>query len=120
MNKFHKINRFKIIDDHVKLYNLEPSTIYTVQIESRKELKRSEEAIDLNESNEYKYIVYSESSKVQFQTASPPDPPTNLSVVTTTCHAVKIRWDPPISHGSEMIGKIIAFKLKINQFLINN
>lgn len=40
---------------------------------------------------------------MQFQTASPPDPPTNLTVVSTTCHAIKICWDPPISHGSELV-----------------
>lgn len=41
---------------------------------------------------------------MQFQTASPPDPPTNLSIISTTCHAIKVCWDPPIDHGSELIG----------------
>ncbi|RMZ93142.1 hypothetical protein BpHYR1_002691, partial [Brachionus plicatilis] len=52
---------------------------------------------------EYRFIIYSKSNILQFQTASPPDPPTNLAVISTTCHAIKISWDPPIDHGSEII-----------------
>lgn len=95
-------------DDYVELNNLKPSTIYTVQVESRRESRRTDD-ITAEESNadrvEYKFISYSKSNHLQFQTASPPDPPTNLSVVTTTCHAIKICWDPPIDHGSDIIGK---------------
>jgi hypothetical protein len=49
------------------------------------------------------FYSYSMSSQMQFQTASPPDPPTNLTVCSTTCHAIKICWDPPIPHGSELV-----------------
>ena len=60
-----------------------------------------------NTENDYNYIVFSKSNQMQFQTASPPDPPTNLSVLATTCHSIKICWDPPVDHGSDLIGKII-------------
>lgn len=92
--------------------NLKPSTIYTIQVESRKEMKRSEDILDLSEKNDYKFISYSKSCQLQFQTASPPDPPTNLSIISTTCHAIKVAWDPPIDHGSEIIGK----KIKLTNF----
>lgn len=95
--------------------NLKPSTIYTVQVESRRECRLTDDITDLKNENgsEYKYISYSKSNVMQFQTASPPDPPTNLSVVTTTCHAIKICWDPPIDHGSEIIGSffIVLYSL---------
>lgn len=52
----------------------------------------------------------------QFQTASPPDPPTNLSVITTTCHAIKISWDPPIDHGSEIIAtRVDCYQLNVEK-----
>ncbi len=74
---------------------------------------RSEDITDTKEQNEYKYIVYSQSSQHQFQTASPPDPPTNLFVESTTCHAVKICWDPPVDHGSELLAtRIDCYPLK--------
>ena len=101
--------------------NLKPSTIYTVQVESRRESRRTDDitADMTNEDRvEYKFISYSKSNLMQFQTASPPDPPTNLSVVTTTCHAIKICWDPPIDHGSEIIGKfyhIFIFLMRNHQ-----
>ena len=95
--------------------NLKPTTIYTVQVESRRESKRFDDSFDgdQNEKVEYRYIIYSKSNLTQFQTASPPDPPTNLSVVSTTCHAIKVCWDPPVDHGSELIG-IICFYLYPN------
>lgn len=92
-------------EDFVHLSNLKPTTIYTVQVESRRESKRAEDINDANQKRDYKYIIYSKSNLLQFQTASPPDPPTNISVVATTCHAIKVCWDPPIDHGSELIGK---------------
>ena len=102
---------------------MKPSTIYTVQVESRRESRRTDDitADMTNEDRvEYKFISYSKSNLMQFQTASPPDPPTNLSVVTTTCHAIKICWDPPIDHGSEIIGKcyhIFIFLMRNHQSL---
>lgn len=77
-----------------------------MQVESRKEPKRLESS---KSKKEYRYIVYSKSNLLQFQTASPPDPPTNLAVISTTCHAIKISWDPPIDHGSEIIGNLNFF-----------
>lgn len=74
-------------------------------MESRKETKRLESSKSKS-NKEYKLIVYSKSNLLQFQTASPPDPPTNLAVISTTCHAIKISWDPPIDHGSEIIGNL--------------
>lgn len=53
---------------------------------------------------------------LQFQTASPPDPPTNLSVVSTTCHAIKVAWDPPIDHGSELIAtRVDCYPLSVEK-----
>lgn len=94
---------FFCLDDYVRLDNLKPTTTYTLQVESRKELKRSEDLIDIKDSNEYKYIAYSQSSQLQFQTASPPGPPSNLCVESTTCHAVKLSWDPPVDNGAELL-----------------
>jgi hypothetical protein len=71
--------------------------------------------LELTDKNDYKYISYSKSSQIQFQTASPPDPPTNLSIISTTCHAIKVAWDPPVDHGSEVICKhfeILSFELE--------
>ena len=89
----------------MQLSNLNPATIYSVQVESRKECLRGDAIKNIDEHDEYKYTVFSKSNTMQFQTAGPPDPPTNLSVVSTTCHSVKICWDQPIDHGSDLIGK---------------
>ena len=91
-------------EDFVQLSNLKPATIYTVQVESRKECQRADTIKNVDNNDDYKYTVFSKSNIMQFQTAGPPDPPTNLSVVSTTCHSVKICWDPPIDHGSDLIG----------------
>ena len=85
--------------------NLKPTQLYTVQVESRKETKRLESEGKSKSKQEYKFIVYSKSNLLQFQTAGPPDPPTNLTVISTTCPAIKVSWDPPVDHGSELIGK---------------
>ena len=79
----------------MQLSNLKPATIYSVQVESRKESTKNADS----NNDEYKYTIFSKSNTMQFQTAGPPDPPTNLSVVSTTCHSVKICWDPPVDHG---------------------
>ncbi len=53
---------------------------------------------------------------MQFQTASPPDPPTNLTVVSTTCHAIKICWDPPTVHGSELVAiRVDCYQLNVEK-----
>ena len=41
---------------------------------------------------------------IQVKTASPPEPPSNVGVVALTCQALKVGWDPPREHGSEIIG----------------
>lgn len=90
-------------------------------MESRRECRLTDDITDLKNENgsEYKYISYSKSNVMQFQTASPPDPPTNLSVVMTTCHAIKICWDPPIDHGSEIIAtRIDCYPLNVEKPLL--
>jgi hypothetical protein len=97
--------------DYIELSNLTPGTVYNVQVESRKEKKRSELSNNetlKDERFEYTYLLYSKSSIMQFQTASPPDAPTNITVVSTTCHAIKICWDPPVCHGSELVATRIS------------
>ena len=50
------------------------------------------------------FILSSKSEQLLVKTASPPEPPTNVGVVALTCHSVKVGWDPPREHGSEIIG----------------
>ncbi|GFR62047.1 fibronectin, partial [Elysia marginata] len=49
------------------------------------------------------FILSSKSEQLQVKTASPPDPPSNVGVVALTCHSLKVGWDPPKEHGSEII-----------------
>jgi hypothetical protein len=53
------------------------------------------------------FIMTSKSDQVTLQTASPPDPPSNLGVGATTCNSIQVTWDPPKERGMDIIGKRI-------------
>lgn len=88
-------------NDFVELVNLKPSAEYTVRVESRKISRRFDENSD--EKQEYQYIYFSRFEEAKFKTGSPPDPPSNLCLVSSTCHSIKICWDQPVDNGSELL-----------------
>lgn len=51
------------------------------------------------------FILSSKSEHLTIKTASPPDPPHNVGVSATTCNSLNVAWDPPLEHGSEVIGQ---------------
>jgi hypothetical protein len=53
---------------------------------------------------EYTFLYYSKSSSFNFETASPPAAPSNLGLITSTCHGLRVCWDLPVDNGSELIG----------------
>ena len=50
------------------------------------------------------FILTAKSDNLLVRTARPPDPPSNLGVISTTCSAIKLAWDPPREHGVDVIG----------------
>ena len=51
------------------------------------------------------FPVISKAKEITVKTAKPPEPPTSLGVITSTCNSVKIAWDPPKEHGVEISSK---------------
>ncbi|GFN84346.1 fibronectin, partial [Plakobranchus ocellatus] len=94
-------------DDHFLITGLRPSTSYTIVVEARKMEKYTDfdEGVSVNETPDglNAFILSSKSEQLQVKTASPPDPPSNVGVVALTCHSLKVGWDPPKEHGSEII-----------------
>ncbi|XP_055882729.1 uncharacterized protein LOC106055997 isoform X2 [Biomphalaria glabrata] len=94
-------------DDHLLINGLRPSTSYTVVVEARKTEKYTDfdEAFEDDKSEGLNsFILSSKSEQLHIRTASPPDPPSNVGIVAMTCHSIKVGWDPPREHGSEIIG----------------
>ncbi|KAH9503746.1 hypothetical protein Btru_066540, partial [Bulinus truncatus] len=95
-------------DDHLLISGLRPSTSYTVVVEARKTEKYTDfdEAFVESDKSEglNSFILSSKSEQLHVRTASPPDPPSNVGVIVMTCHSIKVGWDPPREHGSEIIG----------------
>ena len=50
------------------------------------------------------FIIGSKAEPLTIKTARPPDPPSNLGVITTTCSGIRLAWDSPREHGVEVIG----------------
>ncbi|CAL1538548.1 unnamed protein product [Lymnaea stagnalis] len=97
-------------EDHLLISGLRSSTSYTVVVEARKTEKYTDfdEAFSVNETPDglNSFILSSKSEQLHVRTASPPDPPSNVGIVAMTCHSIKVGWDPPKEHGSEIIGRL--------------
>ena len=50
------------------------------------------------------FIIASKAEPLTIKTARPPDPPSNLGVIATSCSGIKLAWDQPREHGVEVIG----------------
>ncbi|CAG5119535.1 unnamed protein product, partial [Candidula unifasciata] len=93
--------------DHLLITGLRPSTTYTVIVEARKieKYKDYDEGTSMTETPDglNAFILSSKSKQLSVKTASPPDPPANVGIIALTCHSLKVGWDPPREHGSEII-----------------
>ncbi|KAK3579080.1 hypothetical protein CHS0354_029940 [Potamilus streckersoni] len=102
------INSDYTTDDHLFITNLRPATTYTIVVEAR----RTEKYQDFDENADENYgketvsafILTAKSEQLTVKTARPPDPPSNLGVLTSTCSGILLAWDPPREHGVEIIG----------------
>lgn len=114
-----EINSDSTSEDHLLITNLRPSTSYTVVVEARKMEKYKDIDEDMQGSGKHgsmnAFIIASKAEPLTIRTARPPDPPSNLGVIATTCSAVQLAWDPPREHGVEVIGiRIDAVSLNTN------
>ncbi|KAH3816784.1 hypothetical protein DPMN_118307 [Dreissena polymorpha] len=50
------------------------------------------------------FILTAKSDNLIVRTARPPTAPSNIGVISTTCSAIKIAWDPPSEQGVDVIG----------------
>lgn len=48
------------------------------------------------------FIISAKSQKLTVRTGQPPEAPSNLGVLASTCHSLQIGWDPPIERGVEV------------------
>ena len=55
------------------------------------------------------FILTAKSDNLIIKTAKPPDPPSNLGVLATTCNAIKLAWYQPIEHGIDVMCKYCGF-----------
>ena len=113
-------NRFDIdfSEDELtyQLKELRPSTIYEVQLESF-QIRQDEmtngmlmfffcrcrltwSIVCFWE----RYVVSAKSEVLEFQTGSPPSPPSDLFVVDSTNTAVRIGFDPFVEHNEQIVG----------------
>lgn len=60
------------------------------------------------------FIISAKSKKLTVLTGQPPEPPSNLGVLASTCHSLQIGWDPPRERGVEVKRK---FNLLLIQYL---
>ena len=82
---------------------MEPNTEYSVQVESRGEATRYYDYYN----TDYRYILYSRSNIWKFRTDSPLGPIAHLKLAGTICHALKIKWTPPVDPGAELVAQRI-------------
>ena len=52
------------------------------------------------------FIISAKSQKLIVRTGQPPEPPSNLGVLASTCHSLQIGWDPPRERGVEVKCKL--------------
>ncbi|ELT90741.1 hypothetical protein CAPTEDRAFT_219540 [Capitella teleta] len=96
-------------EDHMLITALKPNTKYTVVVEARKmqhyaEVDRHGAPPSEHDGYHNTCILTGACEAITLQTARPPDPATNLSIVGTTCQSIQINWDQPKEHGCEVIG----------------
>lgn len=48
------------------------------------------------------FIISAKSQKLIVRTGQPPEAPSNLGVLASTCHSLQIGWDPPRERGVEV------------------
>ncbi|XP_063446523.1 uncharacterized protein LOC134726026 isoform X8 [Mytilus trossulus] len=102
-----EINSDSTNDNALLITNLRPSTSYTVVVEARKMEKYKdidEEENKGKHSTMNSFIIASKAEPLTIKTARPPDPPSNLGTMATTCSGIKLAWDQPREHGVEVIG----------------
>jgi hypothetical protein len=52
------------------------------------------------------FILTAKAAPLTVRTAQPPEAPSNLGVVATTCNSVQVSWNPPREKGLDIISKL--------------
>ncbi len=51
------------------------------------------------------FILTGRSEMMTMKTPHPPGAPSNLGIISTTTHSVRLGWDPPRETGAEIVGR---------------
>lgn len=93
-------------DDHFVLSNLRYDTAYTVLVEAKVLKKYNDMDCEEKYLEEYyknqTFPLISKAQQIMVKTAKPPEPPSTLGMIASTCCSVKISWNPPKEHGVEI------------------
>ncbi|XP_070557721.1 uncharacterized protein [Ptychodera flava] len=94
--------------DHLTIGPLMAATKYTVVVEARRSQMYStyteEESVAGEERGANTFILTSRSEQLSVMTGCPPDPPSNIGLITSTCNSLQIAWHSPVEHDVEVIG----------------
>ncbi|XP_077869443.1 uncharacterized protein LOC100370084, partial [Saccoglossus kowalevskii] len=92
-------------NDHITISGLKPATKYTVIVEARRaQLYSSYIEEESEERDNSTFILTAQSEQLCVTTGCPPEPPTNIGVITSRCNSLQIAWHSPVEHGIEVIG----------------
>lgn len=98
-------------EDHFVLSNLQHDTSYMVQVEGKILKEYNEMKSEGDDHEGHTFPVLSGHQQITVKTAKPPEPPSSLGVVASTCCSVKIAWDPPREHGVEITSLYLQCQL---------
>ena len=85
--------------------NLEPGVQYTVMVTGKKSIQFGKVDPKCEKDNRAATLIMSsKAEKLIITAAQPPEAPSNLGLVASTCNSLKVAWDSPVEHGSEIIG----------------
>ncbi|XP_077978814.1 uncharacterized protein LOC144434231 [Glandiceps talaboti] len=94
--------------DHLTISTLTSATKYTVVVEARRaQMYNTFTEEDLSHPDERGssvFILTAQSEQFNITTGRPPEPPSNLGVITSTCNSLHIAWHSPVEHSVEVTG----------------
>ncbi|XP_022109023.1 uncharacterized protein LOC110989168 isoform X2 [Acanthaster planci] len=100
-------------DDHLLIDGLDLGTKYCITVQARGKRTQPHRG-SRPDSASYEVPVLSQTESITVTTASPPEPPSQLTVASVGSNTVQLKWEPPTEKGAEVIGLRVYVTMQSN------
>ncbi|XP_022109025.1 uncharacterized protein LOC110989168 isoform X4 [Acanthaster planci] len=101
-------------DDHLLIDGLDLGTKYCITVQARGKRTQPHRGKGRPDSASYEVPVLSQTESITVTTASPPEPPSQLTVASVGSNTVQLKWEPPTEKGAEVIGLRVYVTMQSN------